>query len=430
MSDNESTLVDKILKKIKNNKAIAVIIVIGVIIISIASFSESLLKLFNTAGSFIKKKPEVNIIRNNETSITGQENEATASFEDYLKKGFCIAGNLGSDIYNISKDGINIDFSLNNEQSNFQYVLKTYRNALEINPYNEYLNKLKNGGPIRSLSYWDSPFGFQFPTLDFKILNNSGKTIAITKVQFRIAKSRTDPFPILVIHGNGYDMQFPLVNIGWGKVRNCLVNFTLVEPGQSTVYDGNYPYEFNIGDFKKYPEDNDLSPFFKRSGVDVDYIRQIYLYSLHDEIDSNLLKALGPFKEGKAKMFGLIIYEGESAYGILEKDSVKFEATIFLGQPGVGRPIPPSFFYDISFDTLNDSYVRELNVMHEIKSGESDRFDVKISALKSSRHLFDISLIYNDNQEFIIPGIRLNYLMCRGDAGRIKKNDSINVVND
>ena len=65
-----------------------------------------------------------------------------------------------------------------------------------------YADLMDAGGPIAPLNYLSPtlcPFRWDFPTLDFKVLNNSQKTLFLTEVVFDIDESRPDPRPLFAI---------------------------------------------------------------------------------------------------------------------------------------------------------------------------------------------------------------------------------------
>lgn len=431
MTDDRQTLVDKFWNKIKNNRILAVVIVMAGVVAGVASFSDSVTKIARTADDIIPDRQNTEVVE--EGSITG-----VSSFENYFNKNFQISDYGESDIVNLSKDDIIIDFSLNNGDGDLKYILKKDKDRLIINPYNRYLLLLQNGGPVRPLDYYHTPFDFEFPTLDFKVINNSGKTIFFTKAIVSVAKSKPDPFPILVMH-TGYEMDFPIENIGWGKVYNCKVRFNLVTDNDHTPPDfkGRYKFEMNIGNFSTYAENNSLSRYFETLGVKTKVLAQRYLsatfagdetsYTILDdnghektitgkEYEKRISDALGPFRSGSALMYGEISYEGINASGKLMTEKLKFEDKINLGERGAGAPAPPSFVYDLMLEANKTNYRKQIPLSQAIKPNEFDRFNIKIAAPVSSRHQFNVTLFYNDNREFTIRNLSLNYFMSRPDS--------------
>lgn len=437
MTKERETLVDNIWKKIKNNRTLAFLIVAGGVIIGIASFSESMVKLFKTADEIIPDSQNTDI-------IDVETIKPSSSFENYFNKNFQVSNSSESDIVNLSKDDIIIDLSLNNQEGDIKYILKKEHGQFIINPYNDYLLLLQSGGLIGPLDYYWTPFDFQFPTLDFKVINNSSKTIFFTKAIVSVATSKPDSFPILIMH-TGYEMDFPIENIGWGKVYNCNVKFNLVTPDKPSDFNNGFKFEMNIGDFLTYSDKTSLSKYFENLGVNTKIILNKYSsatfgggedsYTIIDdnghektltgkEYDKRINNALGPFKSGVAKMYGEISYEGINASGKLMKEKLRFENEINLGEPGVGAPAPPSFVYDLMLESNKTNYKKEIPVSQAIKPNEFDRFDIKIAAPISSRHQFNVTLFYNDNRKFTIPNLSLNYFMSRLDSSYITNDKS------
>ena len=410
--NTQKTRTDVILNKIKNNKIFAILIVGSVIIGTFATFSESLHKLISSISRYKKPGQEILIFH-------PSKEYKVSNFENYFNSNFEIA-EYENEVITISKGGIAVNFSILSSNKTFLYKVCKKDDIIKINPQNSYLSLLQKGGPISPLSYWYTPFEFEFPNLDIKIVNNTNKTVLLTQAIFQIKRSKTDPFPILLIKGIGDDMKLPLVNIGWGKVYDCVIGCN-VFPIKNVVEKSTYNYEIAIGEFGRYPETIDFASVFKKLGVDVEKLRSDPFYAMQAAFTKDIIKELGPFQDGQAKIIGEIHYSGLNPNGVKSKEKLKFEAIINLGPPGVGLPLPPSFQYDIIFETDKNDYKKVLTIPHVIKSGEADRFNVKISALKSSRHVFDLVLLYNDNETITIPNIALNYFMSIEDAKYIKK---------
>jgi len=412
MNQEREPLTDRLWNQIKNNKIVAVLIIAGGIISGVASFSESLLSLWNTTEKFIPEKQETVIIKTDSIKPGILSN-------DYFEKNFQAESTGNSDVVNTSKEDILIDLSINNKDENLKYVLKKTKGHFEINPHHSYLTLLQNGGPIKPIDVSRWQFGFQFPTLDFKVINNSDKTVYFTKAIISVAGSRPDLFPVILI-GAGSQMQFSIRNIGWGKVYNCSLRFNIVTTDQNADFNSDLKYEVQAGDFDDLTR-IDLGRFFRELGVDTEIVSQYeyeeMLYNNDsDTINNRILAARGPFRNDSAKIYGEIIYEGINASGNRKKETLRFENSVLLGPPGEGMVMPPSYTYDLLLETNKSNYSKEIALSQVIKPGEPDRFDIKIAAPMSSRHQFDITLFYNDNKQFKIPGVHLNYFLPRPDS--------------
>lgn len=303
---------------------------------------------------------------------------------------------------------------------------------------------------IKPLDYYWTPFDFQVPNLDFKILNSSDKTIFFTKAIISVAKSQPDSFPIIVVH-TGYSLGFAIENIGWGKVYNCKIKFNLVNPYETSNFNNGYMFEMNLGDFSSYPEETDLSKYFETLGVNTkvvlnNYVSKTYstdgkFYTIIDdegkektineqEYNERWMKALGPFQNSVAKMYGEISYEGINTSGKKMKEKIQFEDVINFEEKGCGMPAPPSSIYDLMLEGRKSNYTKEISISQAIKPNEFDRFNIQIAAPISSRHQFDITLFYNNNQKFTIPNISLNYFMSKADSSSITNDKSLEIKED
>ncbi len=414
----QRTRTDIILNKIKNNKVFAILIVGSVVIGAFATFSESLHKIVLSINEFKESGQKI-------STFQSSKKYKVSDFENYFNSNFQIA-EYENEVITISQGGLAVNFSILSNSKTFLYKINKKENIIRINPQNNYLSLLQKGGPVYPLSYWDTPFEFEFPNLDIKIVNNTNKTIFLTQAIFNIRRSKTDPFPILLIKGVGYEMKLPLRNIGWGKVYDCSIRCNIF-PMKNIVEKNTYDYEIAIGEFEQYPETIDFAPMLKELGVDVEKLRSERFYAFKETYTQDIVEALGPFKDGQAKIIGEIHYSGLNSEGVKSKEKLKFEAIIDLGPRGAGAPRPPSFQYDIIFETDRSDYEKVLPISQDIKPGDADRFNIKISALRSSRHVFDLILLYNDNKAITIPNIALNYFMSTEDAKYIEKEQQRNV---
>jgi hypothetical protein len=111
-----------------------------------------------------------------------------------------------------------------------RYRIERSADLIRIQPSMPYLDVLDRGGPIDPLAYTYTPFTWDFPNLDFKIVNNGHRTIFLTEVCFAVESSQLDPSPVIVIKQDSYGgnaRHFWLSNEGWGPLENLRVYFYL-----------------------------------------------------------------------------------------------------------------------------------------------------------------------------------------------------------
>ncbi len=423
MSEQKSFL-EKLWVRVHNNKVTAVLIVIGGILTGLIYLLQGAFDVFKRVDDLTQDRQTIKVIKPNFEKINSE------IFNKNLKAKFDLANDLESDIINVSNEKLSLDFSINNEiffeiqkdprslmalkngymLFNTAYRLEVEDNVIKIQPFNSYLSHLKNGNPIKPIYV---PQVNQPPSLDLKIVNNSKETVFFTHAVFEISSSVFDPFPIITFDDPisaldyHYGGTLSLINRGWGKVINCTIFFDIVSTSEEPNYEKKFEYELNIGGFDHFKDSVNLHPFLKAEGVQVELIKDYYFgeYST-PEMEKAIL---GPFNDGKLLMYGKIVYQGLKSDRTYSSDTINFENLILLESPLLGYAIQPVYFYDVEFEIEKDKYRRVLPISHVLRSGESSWFNIKIAAPKSSRHLFSLHLIYNENQMLSIPNVYLNY---------------------
>src|SRR4029077_4374711 len=88
------------------------------------------------------------------------------------------------------------------EDTVLRYSLERGDTPIAVEGRLGYLASFNAGGPIRPLSYitptWCA-FQWDFPILDFKVLNNRQDTLFLTEVVFDVEESRLDLSPFLTL---------------------------------------------------------------------------------------------------------------------------------------------------------------------------------------------------------------------------------------
>jgi hypothetical protein len=93
------------------------------------------------------------------------------------------------------------------------------------------LASFARGGPIEPLNYLTpthSPFKWDFPILDFKVLNNRQVPLFLTEVVLDIAESLIDPAPLLTIKKDTQQRNagnLVLINEGGCDLTDLTISF-------------------------------------------------------------------------------------------------------------------------------------------------------------------------------------------------------------
>ena len=319
-----------------------------------------------------------------------------------------------------------------------EYRITRSDDFIRIYPSMPYLDTFNRGGPIDPIAYNYVPFTWDFPNLDFKVVNNGHRTIFLTEVCFDIETSRADPTPILVVAQDLYGTNaghFGISNEGWGSVRNLRAYFHLTPARDSPPVESTYPHEVRVGDFVE--EANvDITSAFERMGVYFEGLAYLSRgsSSWYDEkseitfVGSNgeeqtvsakefRSSCLGDFQDNAGIVSGELVYDGASLDAGVQERRVRFSTVVHIfNEWRAGAPAPSTCQYATKFDTEGADYQRRVGISHVLKPGEADRFNVKIGVDRSSLHSFTVSLIYNDGHELTSPGIELLTFIPRSGA--------------
>jgi hypothetical protein len=217
-----------------------------------------------------------------------------------------------------------------------------------------------------------------------------------------------------------------------------------------------------------------LEPFFKKEGVNTDFLNALYKYGhvkpvgkdkakvkkvekkaglTLNEIDMDLIckandndtigvnregyrltisdeKAkliVGRFKKGQARLVGKIVFQGVSSNGKIATDSIYFNCIQSLITAGIGDSGDEliSVPYNIHLDASNKNYDRQFLIQQKIASGQSLSFKLKFYSGASAYHYFDLIFHFSDNQTFKIPSIFLHEIdfipvLARGKQGKFE----------
>ncbi|MBV8104745.1 MAG: hypothetical protein JO223_08990 [Hyphomicrobiales bacterium] len=331
-----------------------------------------------------------------------------------------------SDSWNLGDDTI-VRYSLTKEDDQ---VKISYRLG--------YAEQMDAGGPIGPLRYISSkwcPFWWDFPTLDFKILNNSQKTLFLTEVILDIDESRPDLRPLFAIKR---DIQqscagdLLLVNEGWCDLLDINISFNLL-PGEipePAVPEPPYRHSIDLPLLPDHAE-IDVTQAFEREGVN---ITGLILISNGRWKDNETIVI--PTAEGLDEKISLVQFEerkklylaafndhvgtlvGEIGFTAANdpntRRKVKFHDVVYLANANRrGLPRPPTATYGTIFETAATSYQRRVQISHEIRAGETDRFTVKIAVRQSSIHNFSAKIRDIAGVELKLPLIQMGCFVPR-----------------
>jgi hypothetical protein len=177
-----------------------------------------------------------------------RKKKLTAAEKRRLESSYSPANGLFLDISALNDDS---SFWERGEDTVLRYSVKREKERIVIDRDLGYLAVFNAGGPISPRSYLSPtrcPFRWDFPTLDFKVLNDRTNALFLTEVVFDIDQSRPDPSPLLVIQRDVLQRHagsLLIVNEGWCDLVCMTISFNLL-PGEISVPDFQTPYRHSI----------------------------------------------------------------------------------------------------------------------------------------------------------------------------------------
>jgi hypothetical protein len=351
-----------------------------------------------------------------------------------------------------------MDISVLNEETSswprgddtiLRYSIERNEERIKIYDHLGYLESFRGGGPIRPLSYITPSlcaFRWDFPILDFKILNNRQETLFITEVVLDVEESRPDPAPFLTIKRDVQQRNagvLMIVNEGWCDLTNLRISFSLlpgvVENPPST--EPPYPHSVSLPLLADHDE-VDVTQAFQDDGANIEGLsllcdgkwesQEAFLAPTKDgveermtpaELEERVKKYLGPFQESVGTLVGEINFQTTHDPG--GSHLVKFWAIVFLENKNrLGLHKPPSYAYDTDFDSENISYQRRVQISHEVQPGETDRFTLKVAVPKSSSHRFRATVRDITGLELVSLPIEMRCFVPRTRAQAVKRSIS------
>lgn len=301
------------------------------------------------------------------------------------------------------------------EDTILRYALDRSANLIKIEAKLGYIELFKRGGPVGPLEYVMSPtycpFKWDFPTLDFKVVNDRSRPLFLTEIQFDIEESRADETPLFAIKKDTQQRfagELHLINEGWCDLTDLKIAFHLF-PGTTAIPTDTsppYPHSISMPLLKDHIE-MDVVDAFRQEGVDIDgmillfngnWDQDVFVAQKADgseermneaEMHARWTKYLGRFTTEVGTLVGEISFKRAAG----AENAVKFSVPVYLANKNrMGILKPPSYKYSAAFDIQRTNYQERVAISHSLEPGESDRFTVKIAVAQSSFHRFRATL--------------------------------------
>ena len=344
--------------------------------------------------------------------------------------------------------GLNKDEKMVYEEKDvIYYEYNLIGDTLRIYPSGNYLDKFK-----RNVEFGEAPISglySKIPMINFKITNNSNKTIFFSKVVLDVASSEVDPQPLPLLYSDVCYDYFPddsvrvstkrrnqredlmpssedeeeeeeepypikpiaIYNEGWSPMKNVRVSFNLIRSGEPDYL--NTPFEAFFLEIKRQ-RNIDLLSFFRRQGVNIDSLNKIAnnIFKNNNILDSafytNFFRhGLGIYSDANFVCNGCSIWDANDdarIYGFIEYDDIKnqhykikfnLDIGVIRIAEGCGAQAPMGETYNVELCENGKAYQIVYPVSQYVKTGEVDNFNIRLTCSKSSIHRIRARLYYN-----------------------------------
>lgn len=303
------------------------------------------------------------------------------------------------------------------------YDINRHNDTFYIEPNSSYLSKFAYNEELgEELNLYTLT-----PKINFKITNNSNKTIFFSKIVLNIESSIVDPVPIPIfctsecydgfVSDNFYKafhlptqtdedtidesnniLPIAIYNEGWSSMYDVKLDFNITDymRRDNNEYN-NLPFTTNL---KKIDSESfiDIFPFLRKQGIDVEKIIEIQnadqLYGNDTALIQNGLGKYHVNDNGELilNVFGFISYNDING----KHYRYKFSTAInILRSWGCGAPALENGVYDISLCPEGSNYEIAYPISNYIKTFDVDNFSVLLNCPKSSIHKIRVKLYYS-----------------------------------
>jgi hypothetical protein len=291
-------------------------------------------------------------------------------------------------------------------------------------PQQDYLATFRAGGPVKALSGL-SPQAWRAAArpavLDVKVANDTRRTVFFTEAILDVQRSAPDRRPVLVPTVLlDRTRRLTIVNYGWGPAEDVRVKVRVPVAGRP---DGD-PTTIRLGTVEQQSE-VDLSKAFGAAGLDVEALRSWEASTRSASLDAasyqrgvqRAREVLAPFGLDPERGVELPV-EGELQYRIgAESPAVPLRFTAAVPatrQLGLGDFQPVTARYRTTkLAIAASSYQRRVPLSQRVRPGETDRFEIPVSAAESSKHVFRVRLVYGPKDGIVSGPISLDLLVPR-----------------
>ncbi|MCA9052137.1 MAG: alpha/beta hydrolase, partial [Planctomycetaceae bacterium] len=253
-----------------------------------------------------------------------------------------------------------------------KYKWTRSKESLQVHSFMEYVQDFRDGRELQPISYVWCPFRWLFPTLDFKIVNNSNETIVLTELAMFVRSSRPHHEVLLLIRDVRYVFgSLEICNEGSMPARGASVAFNVFPAGEAGSSAGPYEFCVSVGDIITSAgpivlTEEDVDLLAARDSRIADGIEQYQVVEIAGELSWT--------EDGSSRR------------------QIRFRSPIFCGPAAPGLFGPPTGRYSVMLKAWGDEYYENVSLSQNIAPGEADRFQVVVGAPCWSDHHIELSI--------------------------------------
>jgi hypothetical protein len=221
------------------------------------------------------------------------------------------------------------------------------------------------------------------------------------RATIRVRESSLDESTVLVARlGTSGEVAFR--NEGWGDVRNPLLEFDIRSPFAT----------FPSGTNEKLPYTAPIESFDEDAAVDITDIARRQLPG------NDVVGVVGNLRFDKLRNE---VYTGNGLF--------QFQTTVRLEPAGMGVLAPPSWQYEMYLEAGRALCEVTIPISHALKSGDFDRFLLRVATNKSCWYECSLLLGCNDGRYMESDPIRLHTFVPRSQASRVESIQKFRIEN-
>jgi hypothetical protein len=295
------------------------------------------------------------------------------------------------------------------------FTTERHEDRISIVPHIAYVDLFRAGGPI-------TPSGpkWEFPTLDFKMANNTGRTILITDAIFHVQESALIAEPLFGISGIGpYSPvgMLDISNFSPQELTNVQVMLNVISREQADAVNQSKDFDA-LATLLQSPE------LYRGP-----YAHVYPVGAVKDTVALDISSAV--LGQPSVSFDATVIY-GAIAFSSLagEERQVTFWCHIrIVPDQSLYRLLgPPQHKYNARLQSIGKDYQVNVPLSQFLKDTDVDWFQITLAAKHSSHHQLRVELLLSDNSSIVSSPVEVAIIAPNGEGVSYAPLDSLKVL--